>query len=314
MISERVKLALDETRMLALGAQILVGFEFRGVFEAQFERLPAWSRWSDGLAILLMVVTLTLLFLPGPYHRLVEDGNDSARFQQLINRVTGLALAPFAISLGIVLAIVGERMVGPVAGSVAGLAFAGLALLAWYGLGAWHKPSIGREERAMAKRRTDRVERTPLDQKINQMLTEARVILPGAQALFGFQLAIVLTDGFDQLAMPVKLVHGAALCFIALSVILLIAPAAYHRIVYAGEDATAFHRTGSRLVTAATVPLAIGLACDVYVVGTKIVASEQVAMIAAAAVLALLVGCWHVLPVMARYRRQAAGRRHPARA
>ena len=29
------------------------------------------------------------------------------------------------------------------------------------------------------------------------MLTEARVILPGAQALLGFQLAIVLTDTFD---------------------------------------------------------------------------------------------------------------------
>src|SRR6516162_9022923 len=35
--------------------------------------------------------------------------------------------------------------------------------------------------------------------KTEQMLTEARVILPGAQALFGFQLAIVLTRSFEQL-------------------------------------------------------------------------------------------------------------------
>jgi hypothetical protein len=40
---------------------------------------------------------------------------------------------------------------------------------------------------------------TPLDIKIEQMLTEARVILPGAQALFGFQLAIVFTRSFADL-------------------------------------------------------------------------------------------------------------------
>jgi Family of unknown function (DUF6328) len=37
---------------------------------------------------------------------------------------------------------------------------------------------------------------TPLSEKIDQMLTEARVVLPGAQALFGFQLAVVFTESF----------------------------------------------------------------------------------------------------------------------
>jgi len=31
-LSKKVKVALDETRMLILGAQILLGFQFRGVF------------------------------------------------------------------------------------------------------------------------------------------------------------------------------------------------------------------------------------------------------------------------------------------
>jgi len=34
----------------------------------------------------------------------------------------------------------------------------------------------------------------PFSGQIDQMLTEARVILPGSQALLGFQLAIVLTQ------------------------------------------------------------------------------------------------------------------------
>jgi hypothetical protein len=117
-------------------------------------------------------------------------------------------------------------------------------------------------------------------------LTEARVILPGSQALLGFQLSIVLTQAFERLPPTVKLVHGAALLFVALSIILLMAPAAYHRIVYKGEDSEEFHRIGSRFVSYSTIPLALGLAADVFVVGTKIVPSEPVSAIAAVAVLA----------------------------
>jgi hypothetical protein len=38
-LSRRVKIALDETRMLILGAQILVGFQFRGLFSDDYDQL-----------------------------------------------------------------------------------------------------------------------------------------------------------------------------------------------------------------------------------------------------------------------------------
>ena len=79
------------------------------------------------------------------------------------------------------------------------------------------------------------------------MLTEARVILPGAQALLGFQLAIVLTETFERLPSPSRLLHAAALVSVALSVVLLITPAALHRIVWAGEDTEAVFRIGGRI-------------------------------------------------------------------
>ena len=115
----------------------------------------------------------------------------------------------------------------------------------------------------------EKAEPTPLPTKIDQMLTEARVILPGAQALLGFQLAIVLTEAFEKLPTAMKLMHGMALIFLALTIVLLMAPAAYHRIVYAGEDSEAFRRTGSRFVAASTIPLALGLAADVFVVDVR---------------------------------------------
>jgi hypothetical protein len=88
------------------------------------------------------------------------------------------------------------------------------------------------------------------------------------------------------------------------------APAAYHRVVYAGEDSEGFLRTGSRFVTLSTVPLALGLAADVYVVCTRIFRSDVAAAAAGLAVLALLIGLWHALPLALRRRRkQDRGRR-----
>ena len=39
-LSKKVKVALVETRMLILGAQILLGFQFRGVFGDGYDLLP----------------------------------------------------------------------------------------------------------------------------------------------------------------------------------------------------------------------------------------------------------------------------------
>ncbi len=50
----------------------------------------------------------------------------------------------------------------------------------------------------------------PLSAKIEEMLTEARVVLPGAQALLGFQLAVALTHSFERLPFSSRLVHAAA--------------------------------------------------------------------------------------------------------
>jgi hypothetical protein len=308
-ISGKIKLGLDETRMLVLGAQVLVGFQFRGVFADGFEHLPETSRMFDVLALALMTLSLGLLILPGLHQRVVEEGLDSARLYRFTARVAGLALWPFALSLGVDVGITTERLWGAAGGVAAGVATGLLAAGFWYGLGSVQMRRRGREERAMGARENDKLEDPGLHQRIDQMLTEARVILPGAQALLGFQLAIVLSQSFDKLSPAVKSIHGAALLLVALSIVLLMAPAAYHRMVYAGEDSEGFLRTGSRFVTWSTVPLAFALAADIYVVCTKIFDSHIVAVAAGVAALALLIGLWHALPLALRRRKPASGRR-----
>jgi Family of unknown function (DUF6328) len=305
-VAQRLKVALDETRILVLGAQILLGFQLRGAFQELYSQLPAPARYLNGLALLLMVLTLALLILPGTYRRIAEDGHTSGRVQALTDKVATIALLPFLASLAIDVAIVGERIFGAAGGIGAGAAVGGVAALFWYGIEIWRKQSTGQAERAMTKRQQGVSEQTGLHEKIDQMLIEARVILPGLQALLGFQLAIVLTQAFDRLSSTVKFVHGAALLFVALSIVLLMAPAAYHRIVYKGEDSEEFLRIGGWFVSYSTIPLALGLAADVFVVGTKIVPSELASALVAAAVLALLLGLWHGLPWLARWRRNGA--------
>jgi len=303
-ISNKVKIALDEARMLILGAQVLVGFQFRGVFQNLYEQLPASTCYLNGLALLLMILTVALLIVPGTYHRVVEDGNASGQFLRMTGRVTSLALAPFAASLGIDIGIAGRQFLGAAGGIAAGASVGLLAIVFWFGIELWRKISTGIVERAMNARHNDEFEKPALHEKIDQMLTEARVILPGAQALLGFQLAIVLTEAFEKLPLEIKLMHGAALILVAVSIVFLMAPAAYHRIVYGGEDSEEFHRIGSIFVTWSTIPLALGMSADVFVVGTKIVSSVMASGIIASAVAALLIGLWHGLPLVARRKKR----------
>ena len=312
-LSKKVKTALDETRMLILGAQILLGFEFRAAFSDGFDELPVHSRDLEALALMLMVASVALMIMPGPYHRIVEGGRDSGAFHKVTTVIADLSLLPFALALGIDVFVSIERIGGSTGGLAAGFAAAGVALALWYGLPRAAAQRTGRKERAMTERQRDERPPTPLHVKIEQMLTEARVILPGAQALFGFQLAIVLTRSFETLSDSSRVVHALSLGLVALAVMLLMAPAAYHRIVYAGEDADDMHRVGSALITAATLPLALGMAGDIYVVIGRII-GPTTGLAAAAFGLVVLAGLWYGYPLaVALSRRPAAPRRVAAK-
>src|SRR5438067_8773639 len=296
-LSKKVKTALDETRMLILGAQVLLGFELRSAFSEGFDKLPGHAKHIEALALILMTISVALMIAPGLYHRIVEGGQDSGPFYRVATTISDLALLPFGLALGLDVFVSIEHVIGSAAGIASGIAASIVALAMWYGIPRTVAQRTGERERDMTERQRDERPQTPLHVKIEQMLTEARVILPGAQALFGFQLAIVLTQAFENMPDRSRLVHAIGIGLVALSIVLLMAPAAYHRIVYAGEDSQDMHRVGSALVTAATVPLALGLVGDVYVVITKTMGSPTAGVIAGSLALVLLIGLWHAYPL-----------------
>jgi hypothetical protein len=304
-LPEKIKIALDETRILILGAQILLGFGFRGVFNDAFDELPAYARYAHGVGLWLLICVIGLLIAPGPYHRIVEEGEDSGRLHRFATVIADLALLPFALALGVGLFVGTEGIFSDDrVAMAAGGAGAGLALALWYGLPQLRKRSVGERERMVTRGQGDQRVDTPLQVKIEQLLTEARVVLPGAQALFGFQLAIVLTHGFEQLPKTSMMVHAASLFLVALAIVMLMAPAPYHRIVYAGEDTEDLYRVGSALVTGATLPLGLGMAGDVYVVIAKIFGSFVIGSVIGGSAFVLLATLWYVYPIIvARHRK-----------
>jgi hypothetical protein len=256
------------------------------------------------LALALMLLTIGLLVAPSAFHHISQDGQSTGRMHHVTGCFAALALLPFTAALSLDLTVVLERAWGQRAtGMAAGILFAGAAAAGWYGVGLYMRRTQGAAERAKAAAR-GRHEDAPLHARIEQMLTEARVILPGAQALLGFQLVIVLTTTFEKLPANSRLIHGLALLAIALTVVLLITPAALHRIVWAGEENEAVLRTGGRITIFALLPLAFGMAGDAYVVLARITGMTTGAAIAAGLVLLVLLGFWYAWPLADRRARE----------
>ena len=308
-LKEKVKTGLDEARILVLGAQVLTGFQLRAVFETGFEKLPRASQYMLLGSLALLLVALALIMSPGAYHRLVTGGEDTEDLHRFTTRVLGWALLPFALGLGIGMYVATEKLRGQLSGAIAGVAVAGFALTFWYVIEAVQKSRQGQGRGgggSMAGEQKDQEGGTELKDKINHVLTEARMILPGAQALLGFQFAIMLVEAFDKLPSSSKYIHLACFALTAVTIVFLITPAAYHRIVEQGEDTERFHRFASVMLVAAMVPLALGVSGDFFVVARKVTKSDPVAIVCAVAALLFFYGLWFGFMLVRRSQKQAA--------
>src|SRR4051794_14704224 len=111
-LDQKVKTALNETRLLLLGAQVLLGFQFQAFFQDRFSELPVFSQHLCLLGLTLVLLSVTLLVIPSMEHRLVEMGQSSERLISKTSFLTGLGLAPLAFSLAIGAYVVVARHFG----------------------------------------------------------------------------------------------------------------------------------------------------------------------------------------------------------
>lgn len=153
----------------------------------------------------------------------------------------------------------------------------------------------------------DEREDVKLSQAASYLIEECRMVLPGVQALFGFQLVAVFDSRFEDLADHARWLHFASLTLIALAAALVMAPAAYHRITGVRHVSTTFLAISSRFLLASMFALAIGISLDYYVVSSLLFESSTVA-VPAAVLFAALAILWFVFPYRRRVLHKKLGR------
>jgi hypothetical protein len=136
-----------------------------------------------------------------------------------------------------------------------------------------------------------------LEAAASHIIEECRMVLPGIQALFGFQLIAVFNDGFgEKLSHADQLVHLVALLLTVLATVLVMTPAALQRHAEPREVSERFVWLASNLLLAAMYPLAVAVALDVYVVVGIVTKSDAVGAALAIAALAVFLVLWTFVP------------------
>jgi hypothetical protein len=185
--SEKLKTTLYETRIPVLGAQVLLGFQLRGAFQDGFDDLPAGSTFLVAMRLMLMTLVLALWIAPAIHHRVADVGNATARIFGAISAFMSCPPPWFPLPLGInVFIVIDGQCCSGGHGRPCGHGNRPLVWVRyWFGielLALRNKEQIARRNKGGTAMEAKH-ENVPLPPKIDQMLTEARVILAGAQAL-----------------------------------------------------------------------------------------------------------------------------------
>jgi hypothetical protein len=106
------------------------------------------------------------------------------------------------------------------------------------------------EHSTREERSEDEQER--LNRQMMELLNELRVAMPGVQVLFGFLLTVPFQQRFAQVTDFQRTVYFATLIAAAVATAFLIAPSAYHRVMFEQHDKPTIIRVG-------TVQMLVGL-------------------------------------------------------
>jgi hypothetical protein len=135
-----------------------------------------------------------------------------------------------------------------------------------------------------------------ISEAVSHLLEECRMVLPGIQALFGFQLVAVFNQRFEQIPSFDQMLHLAATTLVAIAAALIMTPAAYHRMRHESAVSEHFVRISARLIIASMVLLACGIPADLFIIAAMVFAKRLCAAILAIGLFALLTSAWFIFP------------------
>ncbi len=157
--------------------------------------------------------------------------------------------------------------------------------------------------------RSAETETLPLHRAVEYLIEECRMVLPGIQTLFGFQLIAVFNDGFAR-KLPVleQRLHLISVGLVAIAIALIMTPAAFHRQTGPRDVSDTLIRLSTRLLLWSMFPLAIGISIEFYIVSRVVLGSVLVA-IPAVILFGIFMTLWFVLPRKRALQRLIVGTR-----
>lgn len=155
----------------------------------------------------------------------------------------------------------------------------------------------------MAMSRAEESKSARLARNLSELLQEVRVAQAGVQILFGFLLSIAFTDRYARASGYIKATHLITVLFAVGAVALLIAPAAWHRMLFRQGQREELIAISDRFAQAGLVSLAFAMS------GTAMLLAEVVLGAWPAVVVGALAGLgfasiWFVFPGRMRNRER----------
>jgi hypothetical protein len=136
-----------------------------------------------------------------------------------------------------------------------------------------------------------------LDRNVAELLQELRIAGLGVQVLFGFLLSLPFTTRFVKLDDAQRDVYVATLLVAALSIALLAAPVAFHRLVFRRHEKSQLMDTANKMALAGLCSVGLAVTGAVLLVVSFVEHGFVVPLIAGLPA-GVFVVLWFVVPVV----------------
>ena len=133
-----------------------------------------------------------------------------------------------------------------------------------------------------------------LEREHNELVQELRALIPGAEVLLGFLLAIRFTEAFSLLDDVQRYVYYLTLVSTAVALVFYLATSAHHRLRFRAADKEFSVRKGNRDAIAGTIAGSIALTAVIYLV-TDLTFGTAEAIVGAVLFFAFLAWRWWAL-------------------
>jgi hypothetical protein len=150
------------------------------------------------------------------------------------------------------------------------------------------------------------------DRNLVELLQEVRVVQTGVQVLFAFLLTVPLAARFPQLSEFQRLTYFATLLASGAAAILLIAPTAYHRVLFRLGDKEHLLIVANRLTLAGLACVAVSIVGALLFVTDLLFDSDAAVAATAAAAALMCLSWWCVAPLLRRRRIRSRRTLHRA--